>query len=122
MFVRRFTLAAIALLAPLAVHAAITCDQVIQALATQISSPVCFHSSDLTTANPKTTPADFGSLMTFADGTTPLPFGGFTPTTDRGVISPALAANRTPITKAVPGVQLDAWLTDDPAGQARFLI
>ncbi|HSS71076.1 MAG TPA: hypothetical protein VLQ46_10560, partial [Casimicrobiaceae bacterium] len=121
MFVRKLSLAAIALLTPFAAGA-VTCDEVIQALGTQISSPICFYSTDLTTANPQTTPADIGSLTTFADGITPLPQGGFTPTTDRGVISPALAANRTPITKAVPGVQLDAWLTDDPTGQARFLI
>src|SRR5215470_2540403 len=121
MFVRRFTLTAIALLVPFAAHAAVTCDQVIQALGAQISSPICSHSTDLTTANALTTPAD-NSITKLADGVTTLPIGGFTPTTDRGVISPALAVNRTPLTKAVPGVQLDAWLTDDPTGQARFLI
>jgi pimeloyl-ACP methyl ester carboxylesterase len=94
---------------------------VIQALGAQISSPICSETTDLTTANPLTTPAD-NSITRFADGVTVLPSGGFTPTTDRGVISPALAVNRTPLTKAVPGVQLDAWLTDDPTGQARFLI
>lgn len=121
MLVRKLSLAAVTLLTPFAA-AAVTCDQVIVALGSQISSPVCFHSADLTTANTGvTTPAD-NSITTFADGVTALPGGGFTPTTDRGVISPALAANRTPITKAVPGVQLDAWLTDDPTGQARFLI
>ena len=121
MLVPKISFAAIALVTPLAASA-VTCDQVIQALGTQISSPICFHSSDLTTANPLTTPADIGSLTTFADGVTPLPQGGFTPTTDRGVISPALKANQTPITKAVPGVQLDAWIAGDPTGQARFLI
>src|SRR5215470_16119143 len=120
MFVRRFSLAAVALLTPLAAGA-VTCDEVIQALGSQISSPICFHSTDLTTANALTTPAD-NSITTFADGVTPLLAFGFTPQTDRGVISPALPGNRTPITKAVPGVQLDAWLTDDPTGQARFLI
>jgi hypothetical protein len=120
MFAQRLSLTAVALLTPLAAGA-VTCDQVIQALGSQISSPICFHSLDLTTANSQTTPAD-NSITTFADGTTTLPAGGFTPFTDRGVISPAQAVNRTPITKAVPGVQLDAWLTDDPAGQARFLI
>ena len=121
MFVRRFTLTAIALLTPLAAQAAVTCEQVIQALGAQISSPICSHTDDLTTANPLTTPAD-NSITTFADGVTPLMAFGFTPQTDRGVISPALPGNRTPITKAVSGVQLDAWLTDDPTGQARFLI
>ena len=114
MLVRKLSLAAIALLTPLAAGA-VTCDQVIQALGSQISSPICFHSADLTTANTQTTPAD-NSITTFADGVTPLPAGGFTPFTDRGVISPAQATNRTPITKTVPGVQLDAWLTDDPTG------
>ena len=121
MLLRKLSLAAVGVLAPLAAGA-VTCDQVIVALGSQISSPICFHSADLTTANTGfTTPAD-NSIATFADGVTPLPGGGFTPTTDRGVISPALKANQTPITKAVPGVQLDAWLTDDPTGQARFLI
>jgi len=120
MLVRKLYLAAIALLTPLAAGA-VTCDQVIQALGSQISSPICFHSTDLTTANSQTTPAD-NSITTFADGVTPLPPGGFTPFTDRSVISPAQATNRTPLNKAVPGVQLDAWLTDDPAGQARFLL
>jgi hypothetical protein len=120
MFVRKLSLAALALL-PCAAGAAVTCDQVIQALGAQISSPICSETTNLTTANPLTTPAD-NSITTFADGVTALAAGGFTPTTDRGVISPALAVNRTPVTKAVPGVQLDAWLADDPTGQARFLI
>jgi hypothetical protein len=41
--------------------------------------------------------------------------------TDRSVISPSLP-NRTPITHRVPGVQLDARIADDPAGEARILI
>jgi len=45
----------------------------------------------------------------------------FTPQTDRSVISPS-PPNRTPITKTVPGVQLDARIADDPAGEARILI
>src|SRR6185369_11484007 len=44
-----------------------------------------------------------------------------TPTTDRDVIAPS-AAKRPPITKVVPGVQIDARLSDDPTGQARFLL
>ena len=123
MLARYFSLTAIALLTPFSATAAVTCEQVLQALGNQIIAVPnsCFHSTDLTTANATTTPAD-NSITTFADGVTALPGGGFTPTTDRGVISPALAANRTPITKAVPGVQLDAWIADDPTGQARFLI
>jgi len=123
MLIRKLSLAGAALLAAFSASATVTCEQVLQALGSQIIADPnsCFHSTDLTTANALTTPAD-NSVHFFADGTTPLPPGGFTPTTDRGVISPALAANRTPITKAVPGVQLDAWLADDPTGQARFLI
>ena len=37
------------------------------------------------------------------------------------VIAPS-AAKRTPITKAVPGMQLDARIACDPQGQARFLL
>jgi len=49
-----------------------------------------------------------------------LPPFAFTPQTDREVISPS-APNRTPITKAVPGIQLDARISDDPTGEARIL-
>jgi hypothetical protein len=65
------------------------------------------------TANPNTTPAD-NSLPG-------LPAFAFTPQTDRSVISPS-PPNRTPITKQVPGIQLDARIADDPAGEARILI
>src|SRR6185369_5375202 len=44
-----------------------------------------------------------------------------TPTTDRDVIAPS-AAKRPPITKVVPGVQIDARIASDPTGQARFLL
>src|SRR4029077_6652550 len=47
--------------------------------------------------------------------------GAFTPTTDRSVISPS-AGKRTPITKAVPGLQIDARIASDPQGQARLLL
>jgi hypothetical protein len=39
---------------------------------------------------------------------------------DREVISPS-PPNRTPITKPVPGIQLDARISDDPTGEARIL-
>src|SRR4029079_8719810 len=62
------------------------------------------------------------SLTTPGNNTLPgLPAGAFTPETDRGVISPN-PPNRTPITKAVPGVQLEAAFAADPTGQARFVI
>ncbi len=92
------------------------CDQLLARLGHQIlnaADTTCFESSDLTTANPNTTPAD-NSLAG-------LPAYAFTPQTDRSVISPS-PPNRTPITKKVPGLQLDARIADDPAGEARILI
>ena len=94
--------------------AATRCDQLLGRLADQVvnaADTTCFESPDLTTANPSTTPAD-NSLAG-------LPAGAFTPTTDRTVISPT---SPTPITKKVPGLQLDARIAGDPAGEARILI
>lgn len=92
--------------------AATQCDRLLARLANQVADASCAESIDLTTNNPATTPPD-NSLPG-------LPSGAFTPTTDRAVISPS-APNRTPITKAVPGVQLDARISDDPTGEARIL-
>jgi hypothetical protein len=89
------------------------CDDLVQRFGAQLADVICFESSDLTTANAKTTPAN-NSLPG-------LPAFAFTPITDRSVIAPD-AANRTPITKAVPGVQLNARIASDPTGQARFLL
>jgi 3HB-oligomer hydrolase (3HBOH) len=94
--------------------AATRCDQLLGRLADQVvnaADTTCFESPDLTTANPHTTPAD-NSLAG-------LPVGAFTPTTDRAVISPT---SPTPITKKVPGLQLDAGIAGDPPGEARILI
>jgi len=110
---RPSALAALLLTLPCAAHAASSCDTLIHALGNAITDVVCFPSTDLTTANPVTTPAN-NSIPT-------LPVGAFTPLTDRTVIAPDLA-NKTPITKAVPGVQLEARFADDPTGQARFVI
>jgi hypothetical protein len=101
------------LLAPLSAGAAVTCADVLKALGRSLADVNCFASADLTTANAQTTLAD-NSLP----GVPPF---AFTPTTDRGVIAPS-AGKRTPITKAVPGLQLDARIASDPAGQARFLL
>ena len=90
------------------------CDRLLGHLAHQITDATCFVSADLTTNNPQTTPAD-NAL------TPPLPAFAFTPQTDRSVISPN-PPNRTPITRKVPGIQLDARIADDPAGEARILI
>jgi 3HB-oligomer hydrolase (3HBOH) len=89
------------------------CNAVLAALAGRIANATCTESADLTTANPATTPAN-NSIPT-------LPPFAFTPQTDRGVISPN-PPNRTPITKAVPGVQIDARVAGDATGEARFLL
>ena len=106
---------------PLAVHAAPGCAAVEQFLAGKAVGVVCFRSDDLRTNNAVTTPQD-NSILTFADGT-PLPGlaggkGGFTPTTDRGVISNGRVETPT----AVPGIQVEGWLANDPTKEARFLL
>jgi hypothetical protein len=89
------------------------CDQLLAKLARQVTDATCVKSKDLTTNNPMTTPAN-NSLPG-------LPLFAFTPQTDRGVISPN-APDRKPITKAVPGIQLNGRIADDPTGQARILL
>jgi hypothetical protein len=93
--------------------AASRCDQLLAAFGKQLADATCFESTDLTTTNPNTTPAN-NSIAT-------LPAFAFTPQTDRSVIAPD-AANKTPITKVVPGIQLNARIASDPQGQARFLL
>jgi hypothetical protein len=89
------------------------CDRLLALLGARIADAACFESSDLTTNNSATTPAN--------DSLAGLPPFAFTPQTDRGVISPP-ADFRTPIFKAVPGIQLQARMADDPLGEARILI
>jgi len=102
------------LLLPFSARAGVTCADVLKALGSRLADhPDCFQSADLTTNNPLTTPAD-NSLAN-------VPPRAFTPITDRGVIAP-VAGKRTPITKAVPGLQLNARIASDPTGQARFLL
>src|SRR6266404_9683628 len=93
--------------------AASRCDQLLPQLGHQITEAICAESADLTTNNPATTPAN--------DSLPGLPPFAFTPQTDRNVISPS-APKRTPITKSVPGIQIDARIADDPAGEARILL
>src|SRR5205809_1311572 len=114
MFVRQLLATALALVTTYSATAATRCDQILERIGGSLSGVVtCFESTDLTTANPLTTPAN---------NTLPgLPPGAWTPQTDRNVISPN-PPNRTPITKAVPGVQLEGYLADDPTGEARFLL
>src|SRR5438094_3615166 len=91
------------------------CDAVLAALAGRIvvEANTCTESADLTTANAATTPAN-NSLPD-------QPVFAFTPQTDRNVISPN-PPNRTGITKAVPGLQIDARVASDPKDEARFLL
>jgi 3HB-oligomer hydrolase (3HBOH) len=93
--------------------AATRCDRLLALLGNRLADATCFESTDLTTNNPLTTPAN-NSLAG-------LPPFAFTPQTDRSVISPPAGAH-TPITKAVPGLQIGARIADDPLGEARILI
>ena len=102
----------------LAAHAADSrCDELLEHFGSSLADAACFESTDLTTANPSattpTTPANNSILG--------LPAFAFTPITDRGVIAPS-AGKRTPITHAVPGIQLEARIASDPTGEARFLL
>src|SRR5437879_12047600 len=116
MFLRICGAAALLVVVSFSAHAAITCADVRRAIDKHLADVTCFVSNDLTTNNTaidqKTTP-DNNSL-----GLAP---GAFTPISDRGVISPD-APNRTPIMKAVPGLQINARIASDPTGQARFLL
>lgn len=110
----RARLAAAALLAlPFAAQAAPNCADVLAKLGAKLADATCVASTDLTTANAATTPAN-NSIAT-------LPAGAFTPITDRGVIAPS-ATKKTPINKAVPGLQINARFADDATGQGRFLL
>src|SRR6185437_17176820 len=107
-------IAALGFLVPLSAAAAETrCEHALKALAADLADAQCVESADLTTNNPDTTPAD-NSLPG-------LPKFAFTPQTDRNTIAPS-AGHRTPITKVVPGLQIDARIAADPLGQGRFLL
>src|SRR5258708_35113627 len=100
------------LLLPFPARAGGTCEDVLRALESRLAdTPHCFQSTALTTANSLTTPAD-NSLPG-------LPRFAFTPTFDRGVIAPS-AGKGAPVTKVVPGLQINARIASDPTGQARF--
>ena len=105
--------AALALLIPLSASAATSCEQALKAIGKDLADVTCFVSTDLTTKNPATTPAD--------NSIAGLPPFAFTPIRDRDVIAPS-ALKRPPITVAVPGVQIQARIASDPTGQARFLL
>jgi 3HB-oligomer hydrolase 3HBOH len=101
------------LLVPFSARAAVTCADVLKALGASLADASCFVSTDLTTNNTQTTPAN-NSLPG-------LPLFAFTPITDRGVIAPS-PGKGTPVTKVVPGLQLNARIASDPTRQARFLL
>lgn len=111
----RIVLAAALLILALAPSAARAdrCGDLLARIGDRLLDAVCVPSTDLTTNNDATTPPNNfdPSLPTFA----------ITPRTDRDVISPG-AGSRTPITRAVPGIQLQARMADDPTGQGRFLL
>ena len=103
----------LALLISFSAQATPTCAQVLKAIGNQLADATCVQSPDLTTTNPATTPAN-NSLPG-------LPPFAFTPITDRDVITPS-PSKRPPITKVVPGLQIQARIASDPTGQARFLL
>jgi alpha-beta hydrolase superfamily lysophospholipase len=124
---KRVSILLVSLLWSVAGLAAPGCPEIQQFLMGKAVGVVCFDSADLRTNNPSitnpTTPAD-NFILTFADGS-PLPgttvLGaafGFTPTTDRAVISngPTLTS------AAVPGIQVEGWFADDPSKEARFVL
>lgn len=89
------------------------CDRVLRLLGNRLADATCTESPDLTTNNPNTTPQN-NSLPG-------LPAFAFTPQTDRATIAPN-ASSKTPITKVVPGLQINARFASDPLGQGRFLL
>jgi len=106
------------LLCPITGQAATGCQAILNALGNRATGVVCFESPDLTTNNITTSPTGPTTLPN--DALTGWPAFAFTPVTDRGVIAPA--TNPTTITKAVPGIQVEGYYADDPAGEARFLL
>lgn len=118
MFARVTCSAALALLIPLSASATARCDAVLAAFGNKLVDATCFDKADLTTNGDSdvlqpTTPKD--------DSIVGLPPGAFRPQTDRGVlVNPP--NDVTPITTAVPGLQISGWFASDPTHQARFLL
>jgi len=104
---------ALALFTPGIATASAPCEALAARFGDLLVDVVCFESPDLTTNGASTTPLN-NSLAG-------LPPFAFTPVTDRSVISPVLA-DKTLIAGPVPGVQLEARIAADPAGQARILL
>ncbi len=95
------------------------CPELLGFLAGQAADASCFDSPDLTTNNTKPPPA--GPTTPADNSLSGRPQGAFSPITDRNVISPD-PPDRTPISKAVPGIQVQGRFADDPTGEARFLL
>src|SRR5215470_881531 len=110
---KRICCAVTLVLVSLPASASTRCNSVLEALGAQLVDATCFESTDLTTNNPSTTPAN--------DSLPGLPPFAFTPITDRAVIAPT-AGKRTPITTTVPGLQINGRIASDPTGEARFLL
>ena len=120
-------LTGLALLVPISAGAATRCEQVLKAFGNQLADATCYEKNDLTTngdatdVNP-TTPPD----NVWQPGLPlPLPLLAFTPRTDRAILINAAVTppeDKTPITMAVPGMQINARMASDPTGQARFLL
>src|SRR3989441_10335533 len=81
------------------------CSEVKLALLAETQNVECAASADLTTANPDTTPQD--------NSRAGLPPSAFTPRTDAQAVSPD-APYRTPLTRAVPGLQVTGGMAADP--------
>jgi len=103
----------------LPVQAQADCPEILDRLGDEVADVVCFESPDLTTNN--TNPPPTGPTTPANNSLPGLPAFAFTPQTDRNVISPD-PPDRTPITKAVPGIQVQGRFADDPTGEARFLL
>jgi hypothetical protein len=89
------------------------CERILKRFGDRLADATCVESQDLTTKNENTTPSN--------DSIPGLPPFAFTPRTDRSTIAPD-ALNKTPITKVVPGVQINARIASDPHREARFLL
>lgn len=89
------------------------CERILEKFGDRLAEATCVESPDLTTTNPNTTPPN--------NSIAGLPPFAFTPQTDRAVIAPD-ALNKTPISRVVPGVQINARIASDPHHEARFLL
>src|SRR5258708_677044 len=95
------------------------CDALVTFLSDRAVDVVCFESEDLPTNNEdpprpmRTTPPD--------NSIAGRPAFAFPPRTDRTVISPD-PPDRTPISRAVPGIQVQGFFADDSRREARFVL